>query len=280
MAKLKTEKLKRADGTEVDALVVDASGKFPYLDESGAEQAGDFLDVLGKVKTMGAERVALTTRAQTAEAELAKWTPLGKLDEVAAGLQTVKDLKAGDLTRAEDVQRLKAQTKKEAEEAMAAQIQAANDKVRAMQERLDQSELLGILHKGSQATRPLANNKEVRVFGEAVDGTVLLRFLGDHFRKNEDGEWLAYENPADPRTIVADKDSLMPLKGPLAVQALVERNPSAKALLFYQVPGGGSGQSNSGGGGGGGKTITRAEHDAMPLPQRNQFFGEGGTIAG
>lgn len=249
MPKLKTEKLKRADGTEVDALPLDAAGKFTYIDDSGAEKPGDFLETLGKLKAAAGERETLVSRATAAESDLAKWVALGKLDEVSAGLETVKALKAGDLTRAEDVQRLRAETKKQTEEALAAQIQAADAKVKAMQERLDQSELLQLLQTGAGATKPLADGKQARVFADAVDGQVLHRFLGDRFKKNDKGEWVAYDDPADARSMIVDPESLMPLKGAAAVQALVERNPSAKAILYNRPQGSGSGHGNNGGGG-------------------------------
>lgn len=281
MPKLMTQKVKLADGTEPEVVILTPDGKLPYTDDGGVERQGDFVNLLNQLKTAAAERESLTTRASTAEGELAKWTALGKLEEVSAGYQTARDLRAGDLTKAEDVAKLRAQTKRETEEALAAVVKAAEDKVKAAQERLDQSELLQLLHSGSGALKKLANDKEVRVFADAVDGTVLHRFLGDKFRKNEKGEWIAYGDPGDARSMIVDPESLLPLKGASAVQALVEQIPSAKAILYNRPNGGGSGIGNEGGGGGSASTMQRSAYlklNATNPDEARKFTHGGGKI--
>lgn len=246
MPKLKNppEKVKLADGTEVEVIRTNGAGRIPYLDDNNAEQAGDLIEVLTKLKSGLDERGGLEGRAKTAEEKLAAYAPLGTVEDLQKALDMTKKLTAGDLKTVEDVRKLQEEAAIKERGQWEEKLKAADAKAAQLAAQIEQGELLQICQKVAGLKKKDAMGKEIPIFTAPGEG--LHQIFRDHARRDDKGNW-QFSRVAgrfDSSDIILHEYNPAPPE--IAFQELAKSQP----WLLHKPAGNGSGHHNDGGGGG------------------------------
>lgn len=244
MAKLKTQKVKLADNTEVEAVVLSPDGKLTYIDDANVEKPGDFLDLLGKMKLAAAERESLTARATTAETSLETYKKHGSHEDIAKAVEQAAKLKTGELLTIEKVGEIEKRAAEKRDLEWQAQLQAKDAATAKLQLQIEDGELLQVLRTVASAKKTLADKSQMEIFQVPEDGLFGL-FRGN--ARKIDGKWLWSSETGEnwERGVIRDEFK-QPVTDPLlAVQELGKTKP----WLFKKPAGNGSGHGNEGGGG-------------------------------
>lgn len=229
---------KDADGK----LVTDADGNPMYVDSAGAEKA------LGAdtVSRLNGEAKTMRERAEAAEATVRKYGDF-KPEQVSAAteaLQTVKDLKSGDLTKKEEVERIRRETAASYD----AQLATANGTI----------EKLTATNTNMTLTNAFASSQFMK---DQV--AIPAQFMQDSFGKNfrvEDGAIVALDSKGEK--LLSTKRGGEYATFDEALQSFVEQSPFKDSILKAQG-GSGTGNGGAGGGRGGNRIVRRSDFDAM-----------------
>lgn len=278
MPKLKNppEKVKLHDGTEIEVIRTDGSGKITYLDDSGAERPGDLIGLLGTLKSHLDEREKLETRAKSAEAERDAFKALGAAPEdLGRALEMTKSLKAGELKTIEEVQRLQREAAEKEAGNWKAQVDAAKAETLTLKGQIEQAELLQVCNKVAGTKVKDAKDREIPVF--SAPGEALQRIFRDHAKRDENGNWQFSRVPGD----FSSSNIIMHEYQPAPPEVAFRELAKGQDWLFYKPQGGGSGLSNDGGGGSSATTMPRSKfmelHKRAP-EEALKFTRSGGTI--
>lgn len=271
------EKVKLHDGTEIEVIRTDGSGKIPYLDDSGAEKPGDLIGLLGTLKSTLDEREKLEGRAKTAEAERDAYKALGAAPEdLSKALEMTKALKAGDLKTIEDVRKLQEEAALKERETWKGKVEATEAEANKLKAQIEDAAILQACNKAADLTIKDAMGKEQRVFAAPGDG--LHRVYRDHIRRDEKGNIQVSRVPGrfDSSDIILHEFQPAPIE-----IALLELAKSSQPWLLAKPSGGGSGVDN-GGTGGGASIMSRSKfmelHRTAP-EKALEFTRSGGKIA-
>ncbi|MEB3419913.1 DUF6651 domain-containing protein [Salipiger marinus] len=235
-------------------------GKPVYVDDSGKEVAFDAPGTIATISRLNGE--AKTNRERAEAAEKAAKAFEGISDPAAAmkALETIRNLDDKKLIDAGEVEKVKAETIKALEE----KYKPTVEKAAALEQQL-RAEKIG----GSFARSKFIADKL------AVPVPMIEATFGKHFdldggkivAKDQNGN--AIYSKARPGE-VADFDE--------ALETLVEAFPYRDSIMKGLQQSGGGAKPGAGGTGGA-KTMTRAEFDAMPMPDRQAKLGEGFTVS-
>jgi hypothetical protein len=258
-----------ADGT----IAMDAEKKLPiFINKDNTEAPFDADTTVANIGRLNGEAKAHREAKEAAEAALKPFRDAGIEDPAAAAsaLTTVKNLNAGDLKTAAQVQEIKDAAAKSARESVEVATRAAAEKERTLTEqntKLTQdlnNHIIGGSFTGSKfITEKLAIPADIaqKVFGDRfkVDGGKLLALDANGnplFSPSRHGEHANFEE---------------------AIEVLVGQYGNKDMILK------GSGASGGGAQGGvksadGKKTITRAAFDAMNPQDRAGAMKEGATV--
>lgn len=194
-------------------------------------------------------------RAETAEAAAAKFEGIDDPEAAKVALQTVADLKDGDLINKGKLDEVKTEITKQYEK----RVTDAEAAAAAANQRADNT-LLDSVFTASEFAKD-----RLTVPVEMVRAT-----FGDRF-KVENGKVVAYG--ADGQPIYSDKNLGEPATFDEALEKIVT-GYKHKDTILKAPDAGGSGSGGAGGNRGKGRTLSRAEFEALPPNEQADFAGK------
>lgn len=226
--------------------VVVQNGQPVYVHEDGKEAPFDAASAVSKISALNREAQGHREAKEAVEAKIKVFEGIEDPESALKALETVKNLKDGELVTAGKVEEIKAAAKRSAEEQVAAAARAAVEREKALQGDLEK--LQGQLHNeligGNFGRSKLIAEKF------AIPGDLVQARFGQAF-KVEDGKVVAYDaagNKLFSRTRageVADFDE--------ALEMLVDQYPYKDHIL--KGSGASGGGANPGGAGGGNQGV-------------------------
>ncbi|GLO38940.1 hypothetical protein PPUN15366_05840 [Pseudomonas putida] len=204
--------------------VVLQNGQPVYVHDDGKEAPFDAAAAVTKISALNREAQGHREAKEAAEARAKLFEGIEDADAAIKALETVKNLKEGDLVTAGKVEEIKSAAKRAAEEQVAAAAKAAAEREKTLQGDLEklQGQLHGELIGGSFSRSKLISEKF------AIPGDLVQARFGQAF-KIEEGKVVAYDQAgnkifsrARPGE-VADFDE--------ALEALVDQYPYKDQIL-------------------------------------------------
>jgi hypothetical protein len=249
--------------------VVVLDGKPVYVADDGKEVAFDAPGTVATISRLNGEAKAHRELKEAAEAKVKAFEGIEDAEAAKKALETVKNIKDGELIAAGKVEEIKAAAARAAEERVAAQSKTHAEELSKLR---GEHEKLTAEYHGEKVRAAFVGSKFVSE-KTILPGPAAQKVFGEHF-KVEEGKLIAYDSagnkifsrarPGD----VADFDE--------AIETLVEAYPYKDNLLKGNNNGGGG---SRGGGGGGSKTISRAEFAKMdPAAQMQAMTKDGMTV--
>lgn len=226
-----------------DHIAVDSDGNPIYLTEAGAEMSVQH----GTIGRLNNESKGHRERAEAAEAKLAKYDGLDDPEAARNALQTVKDLKDGDLINKGKVDEVKAEITRTYETKLTDLQKSLDD-----QKRANTTMRLETAFKSSDFLR---DNLAVPI--DMVQATFASRF------KDEDGKLVPYGQDGQP--VYSKKRAGEVADFEEAMGIFVETHPQ-RDLIVKAPDARGSGNNGGGGNRGSGRFVKRADFDAMTDP--------------
>jgi hypothetical protein len=257
-----------ADGT----IAVDAEKKLPIFMHSDGREAP--FDADGTVATIGrlnGEAKSHREAKEAAELRLKSFEGIEDGPAALAALETVKNIKAGDLTTAAKVQEIKDAAAKSAQEAVANATRAAQEKEKQLSDQLAQrtTELNTHIIGGSFSGSKFIADKL------AIPADIAQKVFGDRF-KVEAGKLVPMDQNGQPIFSATNHGNHADFDE--AIQVMVNGYANKDMILKGSGASGG-GAAGGGGGAAGAKSITRAQFDAMDGAARAVAMKGGATIS-
>ncbi len=252
--------------------VLDDKGMPVYVHDNGTEVPFDAPATVAKISQLNGEAKTHREGKEAAEAKLKTYD--GITDPAAAikALETVKNLKDGDLVAAGKVEEIKKAAQTAAEERVSATQRAADEKIKGLEGERDtiktqfHSEKIGnAFHRSKFITDKVA-----------VPVDMIQAMFGHRFEIGENGALVAKTN--DGKSVIQSRVKFTdPAEFDEAIEIIVNEYPMKDAIIK------GSGNKGDGaragnGSGAGGKTIARGEYDKMPMLDRQAKLSEGYTV--
>lgn len=259
-----------ADGT----IAIDAEKKLPiFINADGVEAAFDADTTVANIGRLNGEAKANRIAKEAAEAALKPFKDAGITDATAAAeaVQTMANIKAGDLTTAAKVQEIKDAAAKSANEAVAAATRAAEEKQRALTEqnaKLTQ-DLNNHIIGGSFASSKFIADKL------AIPADIAQKVFGDRF-KVDNGKLVPLGSDGNPIFSATNHGNHADFEE--ALQVMVGQYANKDMIL--KGSGASGGGATGGAGAAGAKTITRAQFDSMDQGARAAALKGGSKIEG
>ena len=231
-----------------------SDGKPVYIHDDGKEAAFDAPETVASIRRLNAEAKSHRERAEAAETKLKGFDGIADAEAARKALETVQNIKDGDLISAGKAEEIKIGAKKAAEEAVAAAQKAFADQLTAVTGERDklQGDLYAEKVGGAFARSKFVAEKV------AVPPPMLEKTFGSNF-KVEDGKLVPYDANGSKifsrvrPTEFADFDE--------ALEILISADPYKDHILKGQVQAGGG--AGGGPGQGGKSTITRADFEKL-----------------
>jgi hypothetical protein len=231
-----------------------------YLEDDGKEIAFDAQHTVGTITRLNGEAKSHRERAEAAEAKAKAFEGIEDGEAARKALETVKNIKDGELLTAGKVEEIKAAARKAAEEQVAAAAKANGERIKALEAERD------------NVTKDLYSEKIGGAFSRskfiaekvAVPADLLQAQFGSRF-KVEDGKTVAYDNAGNKIFSRAKPGDLADFDEALEtiVDSYVHRDSILKGANQS-----GSGARPAGGGNVNGKTMSKAVFDALPAIQQ------------
>lgn len=245
-----------------------------FVGDDGKDVAVDVANTTTTITRLNGEAKAHRERADAAELKLKTFE--GITDPVAAktALETVKNIKDGELIAAGKVEEIKLAAKRAAEEQVAAANKTnAEELTRAKEE---SAKLSGQLHStmiGGGFSRSKLVTDPKHPLSLIIPADLAEARFGKHF-KVEDGKVVGYYDDGKEKIFsrsrpgeVADFDE--------ALEQLVEKYPGKDQIIRGTGNSGTGTRANTNNNGNGGKQMTRAEFSKLnPTQQRNASIGK------
>lgn len=264
--KLKTTEI----GGKTYAEVMD--GKPIYEHDDGKEVAFDAATTVATISRLNGEAKAHREAKEAAEGKLKGFEGIEDADAAKKALETVRNLKDGDLVTAGKVEEIKAAAKKAAEEQVAQAAKASGEQIKTLETERDRYRQDLYTEKvGGSFSRSKFIAEKV-----AVPGDMVQAMFGRQF-KVEDGKIVGYDpsgNKIYSRTRpgeIADFDE--------AIETLVDAYPNREQILKGSGSSGSGARGSNGTGANGAKTISRTEFQKLaPTEQMKTAQTPGITI--
>jgi hypothetical protein len=255
-----------ADGT----IAVDAEKKLPiFVHSDGRETPFDADSTVATIGRLNGEAKSHREAKEAAEMRLKSFDGIEDGPAALAALETVKNIKAGDLTTAAKVQEIKDAAAKSAQEAVANATRAAQEKEKQLSDQLAQrtTELNTHIIGGSFAGSKFIADKL------AIPADIAQKVFGDRF-KVEAGKLVPMDQNGQPIFSATNHGNHADFEE--ALQVMVGQYANKDMILKGTgASGGGAGGSKSGTGGG--KEIPRSQFFAMS-PQAQGAAIQGGAV--
>jgi len=238
------------------AIAVDAEKKLPiFVYADGREAPFDADNTIASIGRLNGEAKAHRERAEAAESKLKGFAGIEDGEAARKALETMKNIKDGDLVAAGKVQEIKDAAAKSAQEAVAAATRQAAEKERALTEQ--NLKLTGDLNNhiigGSFAGSKFIAEKL------AIPADIAQKVFGDRF-KVESGKLVPLDAQGNPIFSATNHGNHADFEE--ALQVMVNQYPNKDMILKGSGASGGGAQQG-GGGGGGGKSMSRAQFDGL-----------------
>ncbi|MYN42730.1 hypothetical protein GTP55_25635 [Duganella sp. FT109W] len=258
---------------DANGNVVLQDGKPVYILDDGREVAHDAAATVAKISSLNGEAMSHRQAKEAAEAALKPFKDAGITDAAAAAeaLQTMANIKTGDLTTAAKVQEIKDAATRSANEAVAAATRAAEEKQRELTEqntKLTQDLNNHIVGGSFTGSKFIAEKL-------AIPADIAQKVFGDRF-KVEGGKLVPLDANGNPIFSATNHGNHADFDE--AIQVMVSQYPNKDKILKGSGASGG-GASGGGGGSGGAKSISRAQFDAMDGAARAAAMKGGATIS-
>lgn len=234
--------------------VVVQDGKPVYIHDDGKEVVFDAPAAVAKIASLNTEARTHREAKEAAEAKAKAFEGIDDAEAARKALETVKNIKDGDLTTAAKVQEIKDAAKRAAEEQVAAANKASADKLSQTQTELQKitSQFYAEKIGGSFNRSKFISEKA------AIPADFMQARFGQSF-KVEDGKIIAYDNAGNKIFSRSRPGELADFDE--ALETLVDQYPQKDQILKGEVRAGGGAQNN--GGGGGNRKVTRAQFAQM-----------------
>jgi hypothetical protein len=245
-------------------------GKPVYVLDDGREVAHDAAGTVATISRLNGEAKSHREAKEIAEAKLKTFEGIEDGAAALAALETVKNIKAGDLTTAAKVQEIKDAAAKSARESVEAATRAAAEKEKALTEQNAKltSDLNNHIIGGAFAGSAFIKDKL------AIPADMAQKFFGDRF-KVENGKLVPMDN-GNPIFSATDHGNVAGFEE--ALQVMVAQYPHKDSILRGSGASGGGASNSNAGNVNGGKTATRAQFDGMAPGARMEFAKAGGTV--
>lgn len=258
---------------DANGNVVLQDGKPVYILDDGREVAHDAAATVAKISSLNGEAMSHRQAKEAAEAALKPFKDAGITDAAVAAeaLQTMANIKTGDLTTAAKVQEIKDAATRSANEAVAAATRAAEEKQRELTEQntkltLDlNNHIVGGSFTGSKFIAEKL----------AIPADIAQKVFGDRF-KVDNGKLVPLDANGNPIFSATNHGNHADFDE--AIQVMVSQYPNKDKILKGSGASGG-GASGGGGGAAGAKSISRAQFDAMDGASRAAAMKGGATIS-
>lgn len=247
--------------------VVVSEGKPVYVSDDGKEVAFDYGATLQTITRLNGEAKSHREGKEAAEVKLRSFEGIEDGDAARKALETVKNIKDGDLIQAGKVQEIKDAAKRAAEEQVAAANKSNAEALKAAEADRDKlrGELYGEKIGGSFNRSKLITEKF------AIPADMVQSRFGQNF-KVEDGKIVAYDTAGNKVFSHAKPGELADFDE--ALDIIVSAYPY-KDQILKGTGARGDGARASNGQVGNGKTMTMAAFNAKtPLEQANIMAGK------
>jgi len=253
--KARTMKLKLDDAGHA----VLSDGKPVYIHDDGKEAAFDAPETVASIRRLNAEAKSHRERAEAAEASLKAFDGITDVEAARKALETVQNIKDGDLISAGKAEEIKIGAKIAAEETVAAAQKAFADQLAAVTGERDklQGDLYAEKVGGAFARSKFVAEKV------AVPPPMLEKTFGSNF-KIEDGKLVPYDANGGKiysrirPTEFADFDE--------AIEILINADPYRDHILAGRTSAGGGAHQSSGGSGK--REVRRADFTKLPAAEQ------------
>lgn len=224
--------------------ILDPAGHYIYIKPDNSEFVADIAQMFGKITELGTESATNRRRAETAEAAVKVFEGL---DPAAArtALQTVKDIKDGDLINKGKLEEVRTEITK----SLQATIDAGTTENASLKSRLNNTLL----------TNAFASSKFVKD-KLVIPVDLVQAAFGSNFSIDDAGKIKA--KSADGNTVYSRKTAGVEAELDEALEILVDAYPN-KASILKGANVGGTGNQGRGGGTGNQKVYKRDAYEAM-----------------
>lgn len=256
-----------ADGT----IAVDTEKKLPiFVHADGREAPFDADATVSTISRLNSEARGHREAKEAAEGKLKTFDGIEDGAAALAALTTVKNLGAGELKTAAQVQEIKDAAAKSATEAVAAATRAAEEAQKQLTEQNTKltADLNNHIIGGSFAGSKFIAEKL------AIPADIAQKVFGDRFKV--DGGKLVPMNP-DGTPLFSATDHGNHAGFEEALQVMVGAYANRDMILKGSGASGGGAQGG-GAGAGGGKSMTRAQFDAATPAAKAEFAKSGGAV--
>lgn len=247
--------------------VVVSDGKPVYVHDDGKEVAFDAPATVAKISQLNGEAKGHRERAEAAEGKLKAFEGIEDSEAARKALETVKNLKDGELVTAGKVEEIKAAAKKAAEDQVAAAAKASNEKIKeletksgALETALFSEKVGGAFSRSKFIAEKLAVPSDMvqAMFGNRfkVEGNKIIGIGADNqpiYSRSKAGE-------------IADFDE--------ALESMVDGYAQRDHILKGTGNQGDGARHNNGGNPPGGKTMSRAEFDKLSPAEKVTTAGK------
>lgn len=251
--------------------VVVQEGMPIYVYPDGREAPFDAAQTVSKITALNAEAKGHREAKEAAEAKLKSFDGITDADAARKAIETMKNIKDGELITAGKVEEIKAAAKRAAEEQVAAAARTHSEELQRTKDDLAKtsnalhSEMIG----GSFSRSKFITDKV------AIPSDLLQAQFGGNF-KIEDGKIVAHDSAGNRIFSRTRHGELATFDE--AIETLVDQYPFRDHILKGGMKPGGGAKDNGGGGGSGGKSATRTQFDAMSQSDRMAFSRDGGKV--
>lgn len=253
--------------------VVVQDGMPVYVYPDGKEAAFDAAQTVSKITALNAEAKGHREAKEAAEAKLKAFDGITDADAARKAIDTMKNIKDGELITAGKVEEIKLAAKRAAEEQVAAAARTHSEELQGTKDALTKAN--NALHAeiiGGSFSRSKFITEKV-----AVPPDLLQAQFGGSF-KVEEGKMVAYDGAGNRIFSRTRHGELANFDE--AIETLIDQYPHRDHILKGGMKSGGGARDSGGkGGGNGGKTMTREQFDQTPHAERAAFFKEGGKVA-
>lgn len=240
-----------------------------FAHADGREAPFDADTTVANISRLNGEAKAHREAKEAAEAKLRAFDGIEDGEAARKALETIKNLGAGELKTAAQVQEIKDAAAKSAQEAVAAATRAAQEKERQLLEQNTKltQDLNNHIIGGSFASSKFIAEKL------AIPADIAQKVFGDRF-KVENGKLMPLDASGNPIFSATRHGEHADFDEAIAVMVGQYANKDM-ILKGSGASGGGAAQSGKPGGG---KEVSRSQFDAMGADERMSFAKSGGKV--
>lgn len=255
---------------DANGNVVLQDGKPIYILDDGREVAHDAAGTVATISRLNGEAKSHRERAEAAEGRLKGFDGIEDGPAALAALTTIKNLGAGELKTAAQVQEIKDAAAKSATEAVAAATRQAADSLKAM---TDQNAKLTASLNDHIVGGSFAGSKFIAE-KLAIPADIAQKVFGDRF-KVDGGKLVPMDQSGNPIFSATRHGEHADFEE--AMQVMVGQYANKDMILKGSGASGG-GASSAPAGGSGKKAASRAQWDSMSQADRMEHSKAGGVV--